>query len=402
MTRLGPLVLPWSGARTCRCCGLPVPAAAEGLLPNGATAWSAGHALTQLVAWPAALPDQQPRPCLLPSHLPHREAHVCGQLGGAQGAQVCAALPGAAADRRAAAVWLVGAAPCQLACAGSPRLWPLPPCPCARRLRVPRYIPDFRQAFDHFCLHAGGCGARCCWQEQAAPDCRPEACAAAVGATALPRHGWALLAAAHHQHPCRPLFLPPAQAGAAWWRACPSSWVSAPRRWRPPPTPCTGAPASRTACPLPLMLGLLLLLPPVRCHYRRRCHCAAPAERQASRAHSSVQSALADALLPPPSSPALPRRYGNTSSSTVWYSFGFVESVQGVRRGDVVWQVRCCCCCSQPSPCAVGVLLLLRLPACCHRCSGQRSRRSKSHAVGVRCRVSSPTPPHPPAVCAPP
>lgn len=33
-------------------------------------------------------------------------------------------------------------------------------------------------------------------------------------------------------------------------------------------------------------------------------------------------------------------RYGNTSSSTVWYSFGFVESVQGVKRGDVVWQVR--------------------------------------------------------------
>ena len=32
-------------------------------------------------------------------------------------------------------------------------------------------------------------------------------------------------------------------------------------------------------------------------------------------------------------------RYGNTSSSTVWYSFGFVESVQGVKKGDVVWQV---------------------------------------------------------------
>lgn len=31
--------------------------------------------------------------------------------------------------------------------------------------------------------------------------------------------------------------------------------------------------------------------------------------------------------------------YGNTSSSTVWYSFGFVESVQGVTRGDTVWQI---------------------------------------------------------------
>ncbi|KAL4420938.1 hypothetical protein ABPG77_001421 [Micractinium sp. CCAP 211/92] len=31
--------------------------------------------------------------------------------------------------------------------------------------------------------------------------------------------------------------------------------------------------------------------------------------------------------------------YGNTSSSTVWYSFGYIESVQGVRKGDIVWQV---------------------------------------------------------------
>lgn len=31
--------------------------------------------------------------------------------------------------------------------------------------------------------------------------------------------------------------------------------------------------------------------------------------------------------------------YGNTSSSTVWYSFGFVESVQGVKKGDKVWQI---------------------------------------------------------------
>ena len=31
--------------------------------------------------------------------------------------------------------------------------------------------------------------------------------------------------------------------------------------------------------------------------------------------------------------------YGNTSSSTVWYSFGFVESVQGVKKGEIVWQI---------------------------------------------------------------
>ena len=34
--------------------------------------------------------------------------------------------------------------------------------------------------------------------------------------------------------------------------------------------------------------------------------------------------------------------YGNTSSSTVWYSLGFVESCQGLRRGDTVWQARPC------------------------------------------------------------
>lgn len=31
--------------------------------------------------------------------------------------------------------------------------------------------------------------------------------------------------------------------------------------------------------------------------------------------------------------------YGNTSSSTVWYSFGYVESVQGVGVGERVWQI---------------------------------------------------------------
>ena len=39
------------------------------------------------------------------------------------------------------------------------------------------------------------------------------------------------------------------------------------------------------------------------------------------------------------------RYYGNTSSSTVWYSLGFVESCQGLARGDTVWQAR-----ARPSP----------------------------------------------------
>lgn len=31
--------------------------------------------------------------------------------------------------------------------------------------------------------------------------------------------------------------------------------------------------------------------------------------------------------------------YGNTSSSTIWYSLAYAESCQGVKKGDVVWQV---------------------------------------------------------------
>ncbi len=31
--------------------------------------------------------------------------------------------------------------------------------------------------------------------------------------------------------------------------------------------------------------------------------------------------------------------YGNTSSSTVWYSFAFIESLQGVLKGQQVWQI---------------------------------------------------------------
>ncbi|PSC75078.1 3-ketoacyl-synthase 20-like [Micractinium conductrix] len=46
--------------------------------------------------------------------------------------------------------------------------------------------------------------------------------------------------------------------------------------------------------------------------------------------------------------------YGNTSSSTVWYSFGFVESVQGVKRGDIVWQPNCTQPADPPAAPALG------------------------------------------------
>ena len=31
--------------------------------------------------------------------------------------------------------------------------------------------------------------------------------------------------------------------------------------------------------------------------------------------------------------------YGNTSSASLWYALGYIETVQGVKSGDVVWQV---------------------------------------------------------------
>jgi len=33
------------------------------------------------------------------------------------------------------------------------------------------------------------------------------------------------------------------------------------------------------------------------------------------------------------------RRFGNTSSSSIWYVLANIESCKGVRRGDRVWQI---------------------------------------------------------------
>ena len=33
------------------------------------------------------------------------------------------------------------------------------------------------------------------------------------------------------------------------------------------------------------------------------------------------------------------RRFGNTSSSSIWYVLANIESRKGVRRGDRVWQI---------------------------------------------------------------
>ena len=36
----------------------------------------------------------------------------------------------------------------------------------------------------------------------------------------------------------------------------------------------------------------------------------------------------------------LQRRYGNTSSGSLWYALSYIEACQGVRKGEIVWQVR--------------------------------------------------------------
>ena len=50
----------------------------------------------------------------------------------------------------------------------------------------------------------------------------------------------------------------------------------------------------------------------------------------------------AQLALPParvrPSKEAL-RRFGNTSSASIWYVLAWIESLEGVARGDRVWQI---------------------------------------------------------------
>ena len=33
------------------------------------------------------------------------------------------------------------------------------------------------------------------------------------------------------------------------------------------------------------------------------------------------------------------RRYGNTSSGSLWYALSYIESCQRVKKGEIVWQV---------------------------------------------------------------
>lgn len=49
------------------------------------------------------------------------------------------------------------------------------------------------------------------------------------------------------------------------------------------------------------------------------------------------QLKLTPALVAP--SKATLHRFGNTSSSSIWYVLGNIESTAGVRRGDKIWQI---------------------------------------------------------------
>ena len=71
------------------------------------------------------------------------------------------------------------------------------------RLRVPPYIPGFKQAFQHFCLHAGACG---------------EGVEADGGSRCS--EPLALHVAADERRRVSPFCLPGVcvQADAAWWR----------------------------------------------------------------------------------------------------------------------------------------------------------------------------------------
>jgi hypothetical protein len=58
----------------------------------------------------------------------------------------------------------------------------------ALHLRVREYIPDFKRAFDHFCLHAGAhrCAVLCCaWFSGAVPCCAAICCGAVLCGSAL-------------------------------------------------------------------------------------------------------------------------------------------------------------------------------------------------------------------------
>ena len=67
------------------------------------------------------------------------------------------------------------------------------------------------------------------------------------------------------------------------------------------------------------------------------------------------------------------RRYGNTSSGSLWYALSYIESCQRVKKGEIVWQV---CFCTLPDLtsiyCDVG-------PCCDAYCYADLLHHSSNH-----------------------
>ena len=58
------------------------------------------------------------------------------------------------------------------------------------------------------------------------------------------------------------------------------------------------------------------------------------------------------------------RRYGNTSSGSLWYALSYIEACQGVRKGEVVWQVQSSCCACHLLSCKPYGCLAIRRNGC--------------------------------------
>jgi predicted naringenin-chalcone synthase len=73
-------------------------------------------------------------------------------------------------------------------------------------------------------------------------------------------------------------------------------------------------------------------------HSRARQNALAPAGGRGVIDEIEKQLALTDAMVEP--SRAVLYRYGNISSSSIWYVLSYIESTGGgVRKGDRVWQL---------------------------------------------------------------
>ena len=163
---------------------------------------------------------------------------------------------------------------------------------CRRMFRrsVKPYVPDFKRAFQHFCLHAGGH-----FSILAASLCAPSVY---CGAPVMHSQVIYFLHLAAREDMSLTIHRLQDQA--------PSSFGSTHH--------CVG----------PFMASLT------------ESWGACAGGRGVVEGLSRQLDLTAEQTAP---SAATLERYGNTSSSTVWYSLGFIESCQHVARGDIVWQV---------------------------------------------------------------